>query len=138
MYGENDNIKGVIELKKKLSDDECYYEDFKRDLQFYFNSGSNHGAWTDADELEFNYLDRNVDLQDDEYYRFCVVLPLIKLQIETLGLTKQMLRELELYYDDFNNGVLDDKLYEHEYEDIKKDLYWCYEHRMDNLYKDNV
>jgi hypothetical protein len=44
-------------------------------------------------------------------------------------LSDELLEELEIYYEDFNKGILDDELYEHEYEDIKKDLYWCYENR---------
>ena len=101
-------------------------------MQFFWDDGNKHGGFENSKLLENSYLYYNVDLQDDEHDRVCVLLPLIKIEIENRMLSKELLEELEIYYDDFNNGVLDEYLYEHEYEEIKKDLYWCYENRKNN------
>ena len=111
------------------------YREWKEQLNSYYKSGSNHGAWNDAKKLEVSYLYRHADLQDDERDRLCVVLPLVRLQIEKLGLTDELLRELELYYEDFNKGIFNDLFEDYELELVKEDLYWCYEHRKENLYK---
>lgn len=111
------------------------YKTWKNDMAFYFNHGPNNSAWNDAKKLQISYLYRHADLQDDERDRLCVVLPLVRLQIEKLGLTDELLGELELYYEDFNKGVFNDLFEDYELELVKEDLYWCYEHRKDNLYK---
>lgn len=117
-------------MRKFVSDEELYYEDFKKDMQFFWDSGIKvHGGYKDSKILENSYLHFRVDDQYDEHDRLCILLPLIKKEIENKMLSKELLEELEIYYEDFNNGILDDELYEHEYEDIKKDLYWCYENR---------
>ena len=48
----------------------------------------------DSKDLQNSYLCYNEDLQDDERDRICVILPLIKLQIEELGLTEGGLEKL--------------------------------------------
>ena len=117
-------------MRKFVSDEELYYEDFKSHMQFFWQEGiKRYGGFKDSKILENSYLHYNVDFQDDEHDRLCVLLPLIKIEIENNMLSKELLEELEIYYEDFNKGVLDNDLYEHEYEDIKKDLYWCYENR---------
>lgn len=116
-------------MKKFVSDEELYYEDFKKDMQSYWGTINKHGFFRDAKTFETGYLYQNVDFQHDEHDRLCVVLPLIKLEIEKNILTETMLEELEIYYADFNDGVFDDVIYEHEYEEIKSDLYWCYKNK---------
>lgn len=112
------------------------YSTWKVDMKKYFEAGSNHGEWTNPEDLQNSYLYYNVDFQDDERDRLCVILPLIKLQIEKLGLTEELLEELEIYYEDFNKGNFDDLFEDFELEMIKEDLHWCYEHRKENLYKE--
>jgi len=109
---------------KKLDNDRSYYNDFKSEAQVHWTVASR----CDPDP-EGGYLYINADLQNDEHDRLCVVLPWIKIEIENNCLSKELLEELEIYYEDFNKGLLDKYLYEHEYEEIKKDLYWCYEHK---------
>ena len=116
-------------MKKNISDEELYYEDYKREMQFFWDTGIKHGGFKNSKILENSYLHYHVDDQYDEHDRLCVLLPLIKIEIENHMLSKELLEELEIYYEDFNNGVLDDELYEHEYEEIKADLYWCYENK---------
>ena len=117
-------------MKKLVSDEELYYEDFKQEMQFFWDrSIKEFGGHKDSEILENSYLYYNVDFQHDEHDRLCVILPLIKIEIENDMLSERLLEELEIYYANFNDGVLDDDLYEHEYEEIKKDLYWCYEHK---------
>ena len=116
-------------MKKCVSEEELYYEDFKRKMKFFWEDGLKTGKYENSKTLENSYLYYHVDLQDDEHDRLCVLLPLIKIEIENHILSKELLEELEIYYEDFNKGTLDDDLYEHEYEEIKKDLYWCYENR---------
>lgn len=113
-------------MKKFVTDDISYYEDFKSDMHFFWKEYIKTNNHINSKILETSYLYRYVDLQDDEHYRICILLPLIKVEIENNILSKELLEELEIYYEDFNNGVLDDELYEHEYEAIKEDLYWCY------------
>lgn len=121
-------------MKKSLSDDTSYYSDFKHDaLLFWKECLKNTSKSTKFSKiLENSYLYQNSGAQDDEHDRLCVLLPLIKIEIENQMISKEMLGELENYYDVFNNGDLDNDLYECEYEEIKKDLYWCYEHRPTN------
>lgn len=114
---------------KKCIDDVSYYEDFKSDMESFWDGMKKNGDFKNVKSFETTYLYLNADLQDDEHDRLCVVLPLIKLEIEHNMLSKELLGELEIYYEDFNKGVLDDELYENEYEEIKSDLYWCYENR---------
>jgi hypothetical protein len=116
-------------VKKFASDEELYYEDFKKDMQSFWDRGMKTGGFESSKILENSYLHYNVDFQDDEHDRLCVLLPLIKVEIENKMLSDELLEELEIYYEDFNKGVLDDDLYEHEYEEIKSDLHWCYENR---------
>jgi hypothetical protein len=116
-------------VKKFISDEELYYEDFRKDMQKFWDMGIKNGGFKTSKILENSYLHYNVDFQNDEHDRLCVLLPLIKIEIENQMLSDELLEELEIYYEDFNKGILDDELYEHEYEDIKKDLYWCYENR---------
>lgn len=117
-------------MKKFVSDEELAYADSKRYLQSFYQSGIKmHGTYKDSKTLENSYLYQCDGFQDDEYLRLCTLLPLIKLEIENGMLSKELLEELEIYYADFNDGVLDDELYEQEYEEIKKDLYWCYENK---------
>ena len=116
-------------MKKPIDDEQWYYNFFKEKMQSHWDNVNKHGFFKDAKTFEVGYLYRNVDLQYDEHDRLCVVLPLIKLEIEKNMLTDTMLEELEIYYADFNDGVLDDVLYEQEYEEIKADLYWCYENK---------
>lgn len=117
-------------MKKLISDEELYYEDFKQEMQSFWDRAiKEHNGFEDSKTLENSYLYYNVDFQNDEHDRLCVLLPLIKIEIENQMLSKELLEELEIYYEDFNKGVLDDELYEHEYEEIKTDLYWCYENR---------
>ncbi len=111
------------------------YLTWKSDMKKYFELGSNHGEWTNPKDLQNGYLYYNVDLQDDERDRLCVMLPLIKLQIEKLGLTEELLEELEIYYREFNKGRFDELFEDFELQQIKEDILWCYEHRRDNLYK---
>ena len=116
-------------MKKIVTDDISYYEDFKTDMQSFWREHIKNKTSLNSKMLESAYLHRYVDLQDDEHYRRCILLPLIKVEIENNILSKELLEELEIYYENFNNGVLDDELYEHEYEAIKEDLYWCYKNR---------
>lgn len=117
-------------MRKFISDEELYYEDFKQQMRSFWDRGiKEHNGYTDSKVLENSYLYYHVDLQHNEHDRLCVLLPLIKIEIENNMLSKELLEELEIYYADFNDGVIDDVLYEHEYEEIKKDLYWCYEHK---------
>lgn len=116
-------------MKKNISDEELYYEDYKREMQFYWGIINKSSAFEDVKTFENSYLYRHVDDQHNEHDRLCVLLPLIKIEIENNMLSKELLEELEIYYADFNNGILDDELYEHEYEEIKSDLYWCYENK---------
>ena len=116
-------------MRKLVSEEDLYYEDSKGHMQRFWDIGMKHGGYKDSKTLENSYLYHHNGAEDDEYLRLCVLLPLIKIEIENNMLSKELLEELEIYYEDFNKGVLDDDLYECEYEDIKKDLYWCYENR---------
>ena len=117
-------------MKKRVSDEELYYEDFKQQMQFFWDRGiKEHNGYKDSKVLENSYLYYYIDAQYNEHDRLCVLLPLIKIEIENDMLSKELLEELEIYYADFNDGILDSVLYEHEYEEIKQDLYWCYEHK---------
>jgi hypothetical protein len=117
-------------MRKFVSNEELYYQDYKKKMQFFWDMGIKHGnGFKDSKILENSYLHYYVDDQSDEHDRLCVLLPLIKIEIENNMLSKELLEELEIYYADFNDGILDDELYEHEYEEIKSDLYWCYENK---------
>lgn len=113
-------------MKKFITDDISYYEDFKSDMKSFWKRYVKDNDHIDSKELENSYLYKYADLQDDEHYRICILLPLIKTEIQNNILSKELIEELEIYYEDFNNGILDDELYEHEYEAIKADLLWCY------------
>ena len=117
-------------MRKYVTDEELYYEDFKQQMQYFWDRGNKeHNGYKDSKILEDSYLYYHSDAQRNEHDRFCVLLPLIKIEIENDMLSKELLEELEIYYADFNDGILDDILYEHEYEEIKRDLCWCYEHK---------
>ena len=117
-------------MKKFVSDEELYYKDFKQQMHSFWNRGSKeHNGYQDSIILENTYLYYHGDIQNSEHDRLCVLLPLIRTEIENNMLSEKLLEELEIYYADFNEGVLDDFLYENEYEEIKQDLYWCYQHK---------
>ena len=132
MYGNTEGKRYMSKVDFDLYSD---YLTWKSDMKKYFELGSNHGEWTNPKGLQNSYLYYNVDLQDDERDRLCVMLPLIKLQIEKLGLTEELLEELEIYYREFNKGRFDELFEDFELQQIKEDILWCYEHRRDNLYK---
>lgn len=112
-------------MKKALDDEKFYYDDFKHEARVHWECAQRCGDTTP----ESSYLYLNAEHQNDEHDRLCVVLPWIKIEIENNCLSKELLEELEIYYEDFTKGMLDNDLYEHEYEAIKKDLHWCYEKR---------
>lgn len=117
-------------MRKYVSDEELYYQDFKQQMQSFWDRGmKEHNGHKDSKVLENSYLYYHIDEQHDEHNRLCVLLPLIKVEIENNMLSKELLEELEIYYSDFNDGILNDILYEHEYEEIKQDLFWCYAHK---------
>lgn len=132
MYGNTEGKRYMSKVDFDLYSD---YLTWKSDMKKYFELGSNHGEWTNPKDLQNSYLYYNVDLQDDERDRLCVMLPLIKIQIEKLGLTEELLEELEIYYREFNKGRFDELFEDFELQQMKEDILWCYEHRRDNLYK---
>lgn len=63
-------------------------------------------------------------LQEAE--RLNVILPLIKWCVERDLLTDELKDELDLYYEDYTNGVLDGILADYEADDVIADLTACY------------
>ncbi len=115
-------------MKKFVSEEESYYNDYKEAFNRFigYSSGFKEGRTL---ENSYFYIYAGDEVESDEHLRLCIILPLIKYEIENNLLTKELLEELEIYYEDFNNGEFDEVLYEHEYDEIKKDLYWCFENR---------
>lgn len=63
-------------------------------------------------------------LQEAE--RLNVILPLIKWCVDRDLLTDELKDELDLYYEDYTNGVLDDVLADYEANEVIVDLTACY------------
>ena len=63
-------------------------------------------------------------LQEAE--RLNVILPLIKWCVENDMLTDELKDELDLYYEDYAVGKLDDILADYEKDDVLRDLTVCY------------
>lgn len=62
----------------------------------------------------------------EEAERLNVILPLIKWCVEHDSLTDELKDELDLYYEDYTNGVLDDILADYEAKEVIQDLTACY------------
>lgn len=63
-------------------------------------------------------------LQEAE--RLNVILPLIKWCVDRDLLTDELKDELDLYYEDYTNGALDDVLADYEANEVIADLTACY------------
>lgn len=116
-----------------------YYDEYafwQEEMLEYYKQVCKHMKIVDSKALEASYLHRNVELQHDERDRLCVLLPLIRLEIEKseLGLTDMALEELEIYYEDYNKGKYDNLFTAEEHELVREDLFFAYEHKNDNLY----
>ena len=66
------------------------------------------------------------ETQPQEAERLNVILPLIKWCVEHNLLTDALKDELDLYYEDYTNGALDDILADYEADEVVGDLTACY------------
>lgn len=66
------------------------------------------------------------EAQLQEAERLNVILPLIKWCVDRDLLTDELKDELDLYYEDYTNGALDDVLADYEANEVIADLTACY------------
>lgn len=62
-----------------------------------------------------------------ERERFIMILAVVKIEIELDVLTPEMKDELDLYFEEWSEGKFDGFLGDDEIDDIKTDLFECYE-----------
>ena len=79
-----------------------------------------------GNEAEDVILSNTDDSELTERERVMCILPVIKWMIEHDMLTPECKDELDLYYEDFQNGKFDGLLGEDEEDEIRKDLFECY------------
>lgn len=113
-------------------DYEVNYKDWQESIYEWYNLGSKIKT---PKTLENSWLYDKTGMQYDEANRLSVLLPLIKLEVENKMLSDDLLEELEIYYDDFNDGMFNELFDEWELELIKEDLTYSYNNRMNSLYK---
>lgn len=119
-------------MKKSIDVEEEFYLDYQESMKEWWSIGD---IITNPKTLENSWLYDKTQAQYIERDRLCVLLPLIRIEVENHMLSEELLDELELYYDDFNNGVFNDLFTEADLELIREDLMFSYENRMDNLYR---
>ena len=76
-------------------------------------------------EFEAEWLGINSQYQNDERLRFCVIFPLILLEIKLDLLSPELREEFEIYNDDYQNGKLDSLFKSRECAMIDLDFNFC-------------
>ncbi len=96
-----------------------YFEDFKELV--------NRRGLTDGFQIQCNCLYDTDENALTERERFIMILAVVKIEIELGVLTPEMKDELDLYFEEWSEGKFDGLLGDDEIDDIKTDLFECYE-----------